>query len=831
MSLRQFTRRYIWWHALLVGLASLASRPMVAQGASARPILGELAPEIEGKDVDGASFQLSDYRGKIVVLSFWGDWCPFCRVMYTHERELVERLNDEPFVLIGVNSDPEDRLRGVLKSEKITWRSFWDGGQRGGPIATAWGVNAWPTVYVIDEQGVIRFEKVRGDALDEAVDELLERSAITLAEYRQSDDPKLRALATFRMAKYDLPDAKILLTELQKNDNAIVRQRVAAGLALLGEPTQRLLPLLRDAITDSDRSVRLAALHFVAAAADQEATSRVIDATKDKEVKVRRAAIEALGQLNDPSGVSAVAEACDDQDARTAKLAALTLAKFEAAEAIAHLEELADRADHPARIWIAMALHRHDQTATKTRFQKFLESTDVALRREATAALADVPDFDATDLQIIAMEDKDAEVRKTAATALSKSEDPRAAEALERHYTAALDDLLPQLSETRKVPGVMAQLHQLGPAAAPFLLDRLFGQATPGTENYIAAAIGNLANPAVVPRVIEKLRDDGLSGQPRGRLEELVMGVGSKALHAILPLADHDSVVVRTSAIRMLTPLKDDEAIATLKVAMKDSDLNVRSIAAGGLARHKDPDALPVLLQMAKGDERGPRVSAARALVNYDAEVALPVLLELSKHEDPMTRSTVVSSLGHFNDKAATEAILRISREQPNVGIPGVFALRRQGTPEAVQAMGELMKTGNDSVRQFAERYLRSLRTTEADRVLEEAAAVVAATPAPKMPLRFRAGTTVVPERPRNAVARPMVIPEDHDIIEGWGRPVDPDGDCAFNVDNDGMTIRVPGTPHDLSIELNRMNAPRVLQDVDGRFHCRGEGRREVRSR
>jgi hypothetical protein len=36
--------------------------------------IGKMAPDIEGKDFDGTSFKLSDYRGKVVVLDFWGDW-------------------------------------------------------------------------------------------------------------------------------------------------------------------------------------------------------------------------------------------------------------------------------------------------------------------------------------------------------------------------------------------------------------------------------------------------------------------------------------------------------------------------------------------------------------------------------------------------------------------------------------------------------------------------------------------------------------------------------------------------------------------------------------
>src|SRR6266487_4177122 len=94
--------------------------------------------------------------------------------MYPHERSLVKRLAGKPFALLGVNSD-KDRaeLKKVLTKENITWRSFWDGGNTQGPIAGRWNVSAWPTVYVLDPKGVIRFKDVSDKQLDEAVDFLL----------------------------------------------------------------------------------------------------------------------------------------------------------------------------------------------------------------------------------------------------------------------------------------------------------------------------------------------------------------------------------------------------------------------------------------------------------------------------------------------------------------------------------------------------------------------------------------------------------------------------------------------------------------------------------
>jgi hypothetical protein len=98
--------------------------------------------------------------------------------MYPHERSLVKRLADKPFALLGVNSDPDRvKLRETIRTETITWRSWWDGGSpegpTDGPIATAWNIRGWPTVYVLDHKGVIRFKDVTEDALDKAADGLL----------------------------------------------------------------------------------------------------------------------------------------------------------------------------------------------------------------------------------------------------------------------------------------------------------------------------------------------------------------------------------------------------------------------------------------------------------------------------------------------------------------------------------------------------------------------------------------------------------------------------------------------------------------------------------
>jgi hypothetical protein len=100
--------------------------------------------------------------------------------MYPHERSLVKRLEKQPFALLGVNSDNnKDKLKEVLKKEQITWRSFWNGGSTTGPISKQYRVQGWPTLYIIDAQGVIRHRYLGspGDqVMDEAIDELIKEA-------------------------------------------------------------------------------------------------------------------------------------------------------------------------------------------------------------------------------------------------------------------------------------------------------------------------------------------------------------------------------------------------------------------------------------------------------------------------------------------------------------------------------------------------------------------------------------------------------------------------------------------------------------------------------
>ena len=101
--------------------------------------------------------------------------------MLPHERSLVVDLKDQPFALLGINSDGDAaKLSGILEKEQLagfaSWR-HWIDGTTEGPIATRWNVASWPTIFVLDRQGVIRYRDVRGPELEAAIKALLAEPA------------------------------------------------------------------------------------------------------------------------------------------------------------------------------------------------------------------------------------------------------------------------------------------------------------------------------------------------------------------------------------------------------------------------------------------------------------------------------------------------------------------------------------------------------------------------------------------------------------------------------------------------------------------------------
>jgi thiol-disulfide isomerase/thioredoxin len=116
--------------------------------------IGQKAIGIEGKDPDGRTVRLSDFKGKVVLIDFWATWCPPCRMLIPHELELVNTYKGRPFAILGISRDhSSDDLKEFLAMQQLPWANIYDAS---GDIAHGWGVDVLPTFVLIDDQGIVR---------------------------------------------------------------------------------------------------------------------------------------------------------------------------------------------------------------------------------------------------------------------------------------------------------------------------------------------------------------------------------------------------------------------------------------------------------------------------------------------------------------------------------------------------------------------------------------------------------------------------------------------------------------------------------------------------
>jgi len=122
--------------------------------------VGQTAPDFTGHRTDGGTARLSDYRGQVVLLDFWGAWCPPCRNSMPHLDDWVTTYGGQGLVAIIVSTDTveQDAIDFLDDNGLTQFISIWEpGGKYANPIDVLYDVTNYPTTFLIDRQGVIRW--------------------------------------------------------------------------------------------------------------------------------------------------------------------------------------------------------------------------------------------------------------------------------------------------------------------------------------------------------------------------------------------------------------------------------------------------------------------------------------------------------------------------------------------------------------------------------------------------------------------------------------------------------------------------------------------------
>ena len=136
---------------------------------------GKSVPDFSATDLDGNPISLQEYRGKVVLLDFWGVWCGPCIAEMPNVKKVYDTYKDQGFDIIGVSLDSDEKeLRDYIKGNDLQWRQVFSGKPwRDDPLAQQYNITGVPLQWLIDRDGKLISHKARGEDLERLVVEAL----------------------------------------------------------------------------------------------------------------------------------------------------------------------------------------------------------------------------------------------------------------------------------------------------------------------------------------------------------------------------------------------------------------------------------------------------------------------------------------------------------------------------------------------------------------------------------------------------------------------------------------------------------------------------------
>ncbi len=155
----------------------LVTRAQRLAGTARKLFLLDKELAVEGQTVDGEEFDWNKYRGKVVLLDFWGTWCGACIEELPNVKKNYELYHDRGFEVVGVAADTErSAVVDFLKKHELPWVTLFDPAGLEQPTAVRLGVTSTPTAFLVNGEGKVVSLDARGEELGLRLAELLGES-------------------------------------------------------------------------------------------------------------------------------------------------------------------------------------------------------------------------------------------------------------------------------------------------------------------------------------------------------------------------------------------------------------------------------------------------------------------------------------------------------------------------------------------------------------------------------------------------------------------------------------------------------------------------------
>jgi thiol-disulfide isomerase/thioredoxin len=138
-----------------------------------------VAPDFQVVALDGKTVSMQGLTGKVVLIDFWATWCGPCKQALPHLKEIAQKFEGQPLVVISISLDADEPTwKDFVAKNGMSWAQFRDGGFDG-PMATQFNVKAIPTTFSIDADGFVQDRQVGDGNIEETLKKLIAQAAPT----------------------------------------------------------------------------------------------------------------------------------------------------------------------------------------------------------------------------------------------------------------------------------------------------------------------------------------------------------------------------------------------------------------------------------------------------------------------------------------------------------------------------------------------------------------------------------------------------------------------------------------------------------------------------